>query len=390
MRRYLVKLFIICILLTGCTSQPVQESSGQDAQNQYMFFPAVFQETEDFYLGGNMIGNYMHYYDKATGISGVLCADPSCGHDSSACGAYMEDGPTVSVWAGKLYWVAPEGDSRDKFLWRSDLSGMNREKLKILSFEDFIVKYQPQRYVVHRGMLYALGDSNTVSGTEISSGVTLVATPLDDSQEFTVLHEESFDQGINTTVRFVGDYAYISQVTFPLDRIILDVSIKKINLTTGETETIYEEAGMSENLGALWVTQSEELYLPGTDEEFGYLWRLENGKRVEVTRWQSDGLAVPKIMDGIAIYLTWPDQVRYIEIADLNGVHIYSGKLFPEDVPGLPGDPNACSFGIVGGDRDKLILNLQNHGDLTYPQDYTVLIDLSNNMKATVLWSTDQ
>lgn len=390
MRRHLVIVFITCILLTGCTSQPVQESSGQDAQNQYMFFPAAFQETEDFYLGGNMIGNYLHYYDKATGISGVLCADPSCGHDNSNCGAYMEDGPTVSVWDGKLYWVAPEGDSRDKFLWRSDLSGMNREKLKLLSFEDFIVKYQPQRYVVHRGMLYVLGDANTVSGTEIGSWVTLVATSLDDSQEFTVLHEASFDKGINSTVRFVGDYAYISQVTFPLDRMILDVAVEKINLTTGEAETIYAEAGLSENLGALWVTRLGELYLPGADEQFGYLWKLEDGKRVEITRWQSDGLAVPKIMDGIAIYLTWPDQVRYIEIVDLNGAHIYSGKLFPEDVPGLPGDPNACSFGIVGGDRDKLILNLQDHTNMQNPLDYTVLIDLNNNMKATVLWSTDQ
>lgn len=388
MRKHLVILLIISILLTGCTSQPVQESSGQDAQNQFMFFPASFQETEDFYLGSNMFGNYLHYYDKATGISGVLCADPSCGHDTSACGAYMENGPTVSVWDGKLYWVAPEGNSRDKYLWKSDLSGMNREKLKKLSFEDFIIKYQPQRYVIHRGMLYALGDANTVTGTEISSWVTLVATPLDDSQEFTVLHEATFDQGINSTVRFVGDYAYISQVTFPLDRVILDVSVEKISLSTGASETIYSEAGLSENLGALWVTAEGELYLPGADDKFGYLWRIENGKRVEVTRWQSDGLAVPKIMDGIAIYLTWPDQVRYIEIADLNGEHIYSGKLFPEDVPGLPGDPNACSFGIVGGDRDKLILNLQDHSDMSDPKDYTVLIDLNNNMKATILWKS--
>ena len=151
----------ICLLLTGCTdSAPVESPKGQDAQNQFMFFPSSFQETEDFYLGSNMIGNYLHYYDKASGISGVLCADPSCGHDNSTCGAYTENGPTVSVWDGKLYWVAPEGNSQDKFLWKSDLSGMNREKLKKLSFEDFILKYQPQRYVVHRGMLYVLGDAN--------------------------------------------------------------------------------------------------------------------------------------------------------------------------------------------------------------------------------------
>lgn len=388
MKRYALFL-MICLLLVGCSHASADpEVVGQDAQNQYMFFPSSFQETEDFYLGNNMMGNYLHYYDKASGISGVLCADPSCGHDNSTCGAYMENGPTVSVWDGNLYWVAPEGNSRDKFLWKSDLSGMNREKLKLLSFEDFIIKYQPQRYVVHRGMLYVLGDANTVSGTEIGSWVTLVATPLDDSQEFTVLHEASFDKGINSTVRFVGNYAYISQVTFPLDKVILDVAIEKINLTTGETETVYAEAGLSDNVGDLWVTPEGELYLPAADEEFGYLWRIEEGSRVEVTRWQSDGLAIPKIMDGIAIYLTWPDQVRYIEIFDLNGELVYSGKLFPEGVPSLPGDPNACSFGVVGGDRDKLILNLQDHGDLTYPQDYTVLIDLNNNMKATVLWST--
>lgn len=382
-------IIMACLLLAACGGSPTDMNlSGTDAQNQFMFFPASFQETEEFYLGSNMTGSYLHYYDKTTGISGVLCADPSCGHDNSACGAYMEQGPTVSVWDEKLYWVASDGDSRDQYLWRSDLSGMNREKLKLLSFEDFILKYQPQRYVVHRGTLYALGNANLVSGTEIRSWFTLIATPFDDSQEFTVLHDASFDQGINIDVRFVGNYAYISQITFPLDKGLENVTVEKLNLLTGDVERVYEEAGLPENHGALWVTPEGELYLPGADEDTAYIWKLEDGNRKEIARWQSDHASIPKIMDGIAVYLTWPDQVRYIEIVDLNGEPLYSGKLFPEGVPGLPGDPNACSFGIVGGDRDKLILNLQDHGDLSAPQDYTVLIDLNNNMEATILWAT--
>ena len=45
-------------------------------------------------------------------------------------------------------------------------------------------------------------------------------------------------------------------------------------------------------------------------------------------------------------------------------------------------------MGIVGGDREKLILNLNNflQSGMT---NYMVMLDLTDNLKPTVLWSDE-
>lgn len=388
MIRRCVVFVVLCFLFAGCANDvPAESPEGQDAQNQFMFTGTFsFQETEGFYCGNSFLGDYLNYYDKASGISGVLCADPSCAHDSNACGAYMEEGATLSVYDGRLYWIAPENGGRDKYLWCSDLSGINREKVKRLSFEDVIIKYQPQWYVVHRGKLYILGNTNTVNGTQSSTRDTLVSTPLDDSEEFTVLYERVSDLGQNTMARFVGNYAYISTITFPLGG-PCDVTVTKLDLTTGDPETVYMETKIPASLDdSIWVTKQGEIYLTGADDSCAYVWKIEDGKRVEIGSWPGTEPSIPYVMDGIAVYLSRPDGVRLAEIINLNGETVYSGLLFPEGIPGLEGDINAYSFALVGGDRDKLILNLQNHaeGGLF---DYTILLDLNNDLMPTILWS---
>lgn len=388
---------ILSLMLIGCStwSEPGQteihwdEKQNVDAQNEYIFFPmSSFRETDEFYLGNNMYGQYLCFYDKSSSVSGVLCADPACDHASMSCGAYMREGASFSVHDGSLYWVAPESKGYDHYLWRSELSGMNREKLKQLSFDDFVVKYQPQFYVTHRGMLYILGDADAVSGTQVGNWLTIVATPLDDSQDFTVLYEKTIDQGVQRTVRFVGDHAYISLIIFAPGG-MYDVSVEKLDLTTGESKLIYEETGLTVIPGDLWVTDRGELYLPGAGDDITYVWKIENGKRSEIVRWQTEAMSIPKVMDGIAVLQTYPDQVRHVHITDLNGEPVYSGLLFPEEVAGLPGDPNAYSIAVIGGDQDKLILNLQDFSDMSDAKDYTIMVDLNNNMKATILWSTE-
>ena len=148
---------------------------------------------------------------------------------------------------------------------------------------------------------------------------------------------------------------------------------------------IYEETEMPEYIGPAWVTVQGGIYLPGADDERAYVWKLENGKRVEVISWETEIPSAPDIMDGIAVLSYRVDGVRRVEIADLSGQTIYSGELFPEGLPGVEGDPNMFSYAIIGGDADKIILNLQN---ITQNEmvDYTVMLDLNNNLKATVLW----
>ncbi len=409
-RRMLIGAVAIALLLSGCrgntptnptdsnstidttptnsTGGTLQYSAGHNAQNKYLLVDgANFLETDDFYIGNGLSGGCLYYYDKASGISGVLCADPACTHDTDDCSAAIGGSASLSYYDGKLWWVDSSG-SRDYCLWRSDLSGTSREQIKELSFEDVIMAYQPQRYIIHGGTLYLLGKANTVIGTKTGTRITLLAMSLDSSEEITTLYDQIFDEGVEMTVRFVGENVYLSVVSWPRDGETYDISVTRYGITDGSTETVYEETGMTDYPGKLWVTEQGELYLSSDGDDCGgYLSKLENGTRTEVIAWEGEYSRV-YVMDGIVVNWHRDNGVLYTQIHSLTGEPIYEGKLFPEEIPGMDGDLNQYSRGVLGGDTEKLIL------DLMHPQNprlhYIIALDINNNMKATVLWSIEE
>ena len=392
-----ILLLIIIFLLSGCADITDQTPPSEtdlfdtdmalpryDAQNKYFLADLFsFQEMDGFFCGSNTIGHYLQYYDKASGITGVLCADPACSHDSSECGAYIKRGATFSVYDGKLYWIADDG--RENYLWQSDLSGTNRKKIKLLSYENVIMTYQPQRYAIHRGNLYMLGSSNSVTGTQVGDRISLLSTSLDDSEDITVLYDNVFEQGAQATVRFVGRSAYLSIIAIS-DNGVCDITITKFNTRTGSSEIVYEEVNVNATLGRIWVTEQGEVFLPGCDDDHAYVWKINEGVRTEIISWDGQTQSDPNIMDGIATNVYKVDGIRYIRIVSLDGVSVYEGKLFPDNIVGLDGDPNTCSFAVIGGDADIIIVNLMSFTEAGMV-DYTIMLDVANNMKATILWS---
>ncbi len=399
-KRLLVYVLSLLLLLTGCGGSSEQEFGddrpmpGFDAQNKYFLTGGMFafQETDTFFCGGGSMVRYLRYYDKASGISGVLCWDPSCGHDTTSCTAYVGGiGGSLSWYDGALYWVSPgENGDRDDYLWRDDLSGAGREKIKRISFEDIALVYQPQQYMIHRGKLYILGRAHTVTESGEGLRITLLSAPLDEYEEFTVLYDQVFVLGSYPTVRFVGNSIYFSMVVFYEDTFLEDVTITRIDITTGNAEVIYEETGIPEVVGELYVTEQGEMYLPLEGRNGGgSVWKLENGKRTEITSWEGDGPYV-KLMDGIAANFTAEyrengDRIRYVDIKNYSGETIYSGELFPDGIPEFPTAPDNFSFTVVGGDAEKIIFYLSDFIDGVFTV-YTVKVDL-NNMKPTILWS---
>ncbi len=394
-KRYILCVLILCLLLTGCSksgqADPAQVdfTSSEpmpryDAQNKYMLTGGFsFQETDSFYCGSNLAGSYLCYYDKASGISGVLCANPACTHDSPACGAYIRGPAAVAYYDGMLYRITDDPRSaRDACLMRSDLSGMNQEIIKRISFENIILPYQPQRRLIHRGKLYLVGRSSEVVGVETRFRVSLLCSPLDSSEEFTTLYDETYDCGIDPTVRFVGNDIYLSLFSFSENK-PYHLKILKYNAATGASETVFEDADITESLGEFWVTEEGEIYLPGSDDTASYLWKLENGKRVQIATWTYS--TTPGVMDGIAVSVTRENGIRLIDIKDFSGKTLYSGKMFPKGVPGLKGDPNKHLFGFVGGDADKIIISLSSsvNGD---NENVILMLDLHNNLEPTILW----
>lgn len=395
----IVGLFAIGLLISGCQNNISPEHTGGEddntylstehsAQNKYLLTTATsFQETDGFFCGTNLTGSYLQYYDKASGISGVLCADPACSHDSAECGAYMHSGATLSYYDGSLYWIANDSsNSGDVYLWKSDLSGMNREKIKRIRFDDVIYPYQPQRYVIHQGKLYIVGHASVVDETQAGYRVSLLSQSLSADESCTVLYDEVFPFGVQETIRFVGESVYLSIATFQ-DGGPIDLTVTKFDTKRDTAEVVYEETDITESLVDIWVTENHEIYLSGSMDNEAYLWKLENNRRIEITSWSADEFSTPHVMGEIAAFFSLEENTRLVDIRDLSGTTIYSGKLFPDAISGLDKDPNTYRFAVLGGDTEKLIINLMEFNG-TELVDYTVLLDLKNNLKATILWSS--
>ena len=399
----------VCLVLTACTpggpgngtqsgtegtqgffdgDAPMPE---YDADNRYMLWEGLsFQETENYFFGTVLGGEYIHYYDMQTGISGLLCPDPACTHDSGACPARVGIGASVSYYNGKLYWVGkdPAGGGNDEYLWRSDITGATREKLKTISFQDTILVYQPQQYYIHRGNLYFLGRAGFVEGTETGDRITLMTAPLEGNDAFTVLYDKTFYVGVDAAVRFVGNKVYFAVQSGTPDS-PKDMTITCYDRTDGTSQVLFEQTGMEEVPGDMWVTEAGEIYVPAQVENVAKVLKLEDGALIEVLSQEWESLSAPTILDGIVEFDGQKGDTRWVRILTFSGETVYEGALFPEAIPGIEEDPNTFGWAIVGGDREKLILYLSSWTE-SGSIDYIVMLDLTDNLKSTVLWSEER
>ena len=408
-QRGILLALAVCLMLTACTpggsGQETQGGNedtqgffdgnapmpGYDADNRYMIWEInSFQETENYFFGTVLGGEYIHYYDMQTGISGLLCPDPACTHDSGACPARVGIGASVSYYNGKLYWVGkdPAGGGNDEYLWRSDITGATREKLKTISFQDTILVYQPQQYYIHRGNLYFLGKANTVDGVETGKRVTLMMAPLEGGGGFTPLFDETFLGGADATIRFVGNRLYFAVQSFLADGSV-NLTITCYDRTDGTSQVLFEQTDITYIAGDMWVTEAGEIYMPVLVENVGKVLKLEDGAWTEVMSLEGENVAAPTILDGIVEFDGVTEGTRWVHIFTSSGETAYEGALFPEAIPGIEEDPNTLSLAIVGGDREKLILCLESWTG-SESIEYIVMLDLTDNLKPTVLWSEER
>lgn len=416
MKKIITVMIAFVLFLSGCThgttdptnvDDPIIYAPEKNAQNKYLMGTANFQETDGFFLGTAKVNGYLLYYDKASGISGVLCADPSCVHDGKECGGNIGGDLSLSYYDGKLFWVGPEGSAFMKdYLWQSDLSGMNRKKIMEIPMDEIIMPYQPQRYVIHQGKLYIMGSASVVDGTQTGKRKSLLSIPLTGDEGFTTVYDEVFPNAIDDErYIFVDGFIYIYMSSFNEESSTKNLTVTKVDIAKNTLEVVYQENNVTDILGNIWVTENHEIYLTGSTKTKteAYLWKLENGEKIEITSWSADSLSIPDVIDGIVLCLSYDDGIRWADIRDFTGKTIYSGKLFPEGIPELEYDPNdipskvglgnTYGTGLVGGDAEKLIFDLSGEEGSKLNRKivhYTILLDLTDNMKATILWSSKE
>ena len=401
MKKIITVMIAFVLFLSGCThgttdptnvDDPIIYAPEKNAQNKYLGGFTNFQEADGFFLGTAEVNGYLLYYDKASGISGVLCADPSCVHDGKECGGNIGGVLSLSYYDGKLYWVGPEGSAYMKdYLWQSDLSGMNRKKIMEIPWDEIRMPYQPQRYVIHQGKLYIMGSASVVDGTQTGKRKSLLSIPLTGYEGFTTVYDEVLPNAIHDErYIFVDGFIYIYMYSFDEESSTKNLTVTKVDIAKNTSEVIYQENDITELLGDFWVTEDHELYLSGSTDEKAYLWKIENGSKKEITFWPVDEVNDPDVMDGIVMFMTRDEnKIQYVDIRNLSGETIYKGKLFPSAISGLEKDPNTYNFAVVGGDTEKIIINLIEFADKAMV-NYTILIDLKDNMKATILWSSEE
>ena len=141
-------------------------------------------------------GRYLHYYDKESGISDILCARPECMHQDEDCGGYVgSTQPGLFLYDGKLYWIGLVSDPTGKShflnaLIRCDLDGRNRETVLLIDRE--ITLYDvPQEYYLHRGYLYYTGSIHTVNAAgEAAEKISIKALSIEKGGKPVTVFEE--------------------------------------------------------------------------------------------------------------------------------------------------------------------------------------------------------
>lgn len=414
MKTKLISIFLLTILLlsacakstptapvsTDVTGTEEVSMPGMDAQNGCGKPGISFQVIGSAYCGSSMAGSYLQYYDTVTGTSAPLCAKPDCTHDSTDCSAYTGQGASLSYYDGKLYWVGNTdvANSNDKVLWCSNTDGSDRQKVKVISMQDIIMEYQPQQYFVHRGYLFFVGQNDIVVSGEAKLRYTLGCSPLDDSTDFSIVYDESSTDSMNITVRFYGNSVYLSANTFAFDAtqnrsVTKSLKIIKYDFLKTTSIDIFVETDLADRYSDFWVTEQGTIYLPGLRGDQGYIWEIKDGEKTEALTFDAAS-STPVPVENFAYLIQMEGNTRCITVKDYSGQTLYEGPLYPQDVPGVPGNPGTnsddstanYSYAVIGTDGSRLFLN-HTHFEAGNMQSYVVMVDVADNMKATLLWS---
>ena len=393
-----VLVLSICILLSACgtTGSNFGDSrtNTDQREDRYPIYNGIY-EVDNFFFGGDPSGGFLYYYDKTTGFSDFLCADPSCEHNSRNCGAYVDRTGLAAFYNGKRYWATFRTDDGDAAgmltFWSGDMDGSNRKQIKKIPGES-LGQYVPQTSIIFDNKIYMLGIVNFVDDTLIGNRITVLRTSLDGDKSVEKLFEENYTLNVQARMALVDDSVYVAIQTWTNDG-VYSIKIEKINIDTLEQETVYEENDIPEPAGVPWITGAGAIYIPGLDK----MWRIEQEKRVQVASFTS-GIGPAEVYDGIVLQIYISNGERYADILDFSGERIYRGKLFPKDVDGITGDLNTVNgYGLTvfGGDREKVIVSIKQfqsrgeaeNGEIDNNPTYFLMLDLKDNMKPTLLWT---
>lgn len=359
MKRVLVLLFALLLLsCLSCCRKTQEEGAAEDPDiyaydpetdmdNRFASLRSGIAESENVIYFAPNDGNFLMYYDKASGDFAPLCGKPECEHFLNgnmlepvrSCNANIKaENGALWLMGDKLYYAAyeniPEYNAFSA-LYRMDADGTNKERVMPITVPENCAL---QNYQLHRGRLYSYCYVNKVTDAEISCTLRIYSTPIDKGEcDYTLIYERTTYNLSWCRMRFVGPYMY-AFICYHDDELNENCGdIFRWNADTGEGVSLYDGPGLGGG-DAFWVDENGDVYTQMyTEGDSSKLGRIENGE-CEVVMDFSDPTGdyyVCRIGDGIVIGLrndtetSWPADPEHYDIwlRNMEGETLYKGKL---------------------------------------------------------------
>ncbi len=260
---------------------------GCDAGFQY-YLSCNGCETQDAYymIGQLLLPKLMQFYDKASGISGPLCAKPECMHNSADCNAYLGGAYSICTYDGRIYWIG--GTGSDDYLYSCAADGSDRKEIALLREmpPTHQKNYGGMTLFCHRDYCYCAYNTSTVENGATVNHNYLYAISLKTGEKFEILDDVSGMYGTGPRFDFgmqaVGNDIYILSDDGSVDETVdtQPIILRVFHSKTRELEKICEIAPPTDNIismGNLKVTPERDIYFSTwhKDDEGNYIYNVE-------------------------------------------------------------------------------------------------------------------
>ena len=194
-------------------------------------------------------GHLIHFYDKASGISSVLCGKAECKHDTSVgsdCNAYLNSSSDdLCVYNNRLYYT----NGFYNTIYSMALDGTDHRTEREVDREFFSTNTGGSSTIFHRGYAYLYVTNYSVRDGEKVITNDLLAIPLDPDGEIHRIFSEEIDDYADThsstvILRAFEDGLYIF-TNYAVDGPVYnfhDFQIRRYDVVTRELTTLYHDS----------------------------------------------------------------------------------------------------------------------------------------------------
>ena len=256
MKRTMTLLLTLALFLAfpGCNSETEADTS-LDSGRAFIHYSGRGEAcaTEDtvYFTSGDLV----HYYDKATGISGILCGKAECEHSTatgSSCNAYIgSSSQKLQLYNGRLYWIKRDGGSVQ--IRSMALDGTDHRTDRTVGRGFFASNTGNWSAIIHRGAVYIWIVEYTVIDGEKAASFDMAVVPLDPDKEPYMLFQEEISgmatrYGPHVTMQSYQDGVYlITSLAGSCEDDpggspdFYDLQIRRCDAATGELTTLYHD-----------------------------------------------------------------------------------------------------------------------------------------------------